>query len=161
MADRERSRGFQPLGGIGGRAAAATLRPLTEAAYPELERLISAALESERIQESLRRGLESAGARQLIDDLFDSGLFNHFVDRLLASPGLWHLVDEIADSPAVTAAITQQSLGFADVIADELRARTRRADDWLERAVDRVVPGRRARAGTRSGPEPEPGVGPE
>lgn len=157
MADRERSRGFQPLGGIGGRAAAATLRPLTDAAYPELERLISAALESERIQESLRRAFESAGASQLIDDFFDSGLFDHFVDRLLASDALWHLVDEIAASPAVTAAITQQSLGFVDVIGDEVRGRTRRADDWLERAVHRVVPGDRGPAnGGDAEPDPRP-----
>ena len=143
MADRERSRGFQPLGGIGGRAAAATLRPLTDAAYPELERLITAALESERIQESLRRALESAGAHQLVDDFFESGLFDHFVDRLLASDALWHLVDEIADSPAVTVAITQQSLGFADQLGEQIRGRTRRADDWLEQRAHRLKPGNR------------------
>jgi hypothetical protein len=159
MADRERSRGFQPLGGIGGRAAAATLRPLTDAAYPELERLISAALESERIQESLQRALASGGARQLIDDLFDSGLFDHFVDRLLASDGLWRIVDEVAASPSVTAAITQQTFGFADVIAAELRSRSRRADDRLERIVGRAVPARRRPGG--GGEEAEQPPGPE
>ena len=146
MSERERTRGFQPLGGIGGRAAAATLRPLTDAAYPELERLISAALESERLQESLRRALESEGAHQLIDDFFDSGLFDHFVDRLLASPGLWHLVDEIADSPAVTRAITQQGLGFVDQIGGVLRTGSRHADDRLERAASRLRPGGRQAA---------------
>jgi hypothetical protein len=139
----ERSRGFQPLGGIGSRAAAATFRPLTDAAYPELERLVSAVLESERMQESIRRALASGGARQVIDDFFDSGLFEHFVERLLASPALWHLVDEVADSPAVTAAITQQGLGFADQLGEELRERGRRADDRLERVAHRLVPGRR------------------
>lgn len=43
-----------------------------------------------------------------------TGLWDEFVDRLLASRALWRLVDEVADSPAVTAAITQQGLGFAD-----------------------------------------------
>ena|SRR5436305_3601027 len=141
--DSERPRGFQPLGGIGGRAAAATLRPLTDAAYPELERLISTVLESERMQESIRRALSSVGARQMVDEFFDSGLFDHFVDRLLASPALWHLVDEVADSPSVTAAITQQGLGFADQVGEELRSRTRRADDWLDRAAGRLRPGGR------------------
>lgn len=157
MSERERSRGFQPLGGIGGRAAAATLRPLTDAAYPELERLISGALESERLQESLRRAFASEGAHQLIDDLFESGLFDHLVDRLLASPSLWHLVDEIADSPAVTTAITQQSLGFVDQVGGVLRTRSRRVDDRLERAAQRLS--RRRRQGAEGGASAPPSDG--
>jgi hypothetical protein len=141
--ENPRSRGFQPLGGIGGRAAAATLRPLTGAAGPELERLLGAMLESEQVQDALRRGLDSDGARQLVDGFFDSDLFDHFVDRLLASDALWRLVDEIVDSPAVTVAITQQSLGFADQVGEQIRGRTRRADDWLERAAHRLKPGNR------------------
>jgi hypothetical protein len=141
--ETQRSRGFQPLGGIGGRAAAATLRPLTGAAAPELERLLGAMLESEQVQEALRRGLDSDGARQLVDGFFDSDLFDHFVDRMLASDALWRLVDEIADSPAVTVAITQQSLGFADQLGEQIRGRTRRADDWLERVAQRLKPGTR------------------
>ena len=141
--ENPRPRGFQPLGGIGGRAAAATLRPLTGAAGPELERLLGAMLESEQVQDALRRGLGSDGARQLVDGFFDSDLFDHFVDRLLASDALWRLVDEIADSPAVTVAITQQSLGFADQLGEQIRGRTRRADDWLERAAHRLKPGNR------------------
>lgn len=141
--ENPRSRGFQPLGGIGGRAAAATLRPLTGAAGPELERLLGAIFESEQVQDALRRGLDSDGAKQLVDGFFDSGLFDHFVDRLLASDALWRLVDEIADSPAVSVAITQQSLGFADQLGEQIRVRTRRADDWLERAAHRLKPGKR------------------
>lgn len=141
--ENPRSRSFQPLGGIGGRAAAATLRPLTGAAGPELERLLGAILESEQVQDALRRGLDSDAAKQLVDGFFDGGLFDHFVDKLLASDGLWHLVDEIVDSPAVTAAITQQSLGFADQLGEQIRGRTRRADDRLERAAHRLMPGNR------------------
>ncbi len=63
--------------------------------------------------------------------LFDSGLADQFVDRLLTSKAVWRLVDEIADSPAVTAAVTQQGLGFADQVGGELRARARQADDWI------------------------------
>jgi hypothetical protein len=100
-------------------------------------------LESEQVQDALRRGLDSDGARQLVDGFFDSDLFDHFVDRLLASDALWRLVDEIADSPAVTVAITQQSLGFADQLGEQIRGRTRRADDWLERAAHRLKPGNR------------------
>lgn len=140
--DSARPRGFRPLGGIGGRAAAATLRPITGLAFDELEQLLATVLESEHVQRGIRRALEGDGASQLVDDFFDSGVFDHFVDRLLASPALWQLVDEVADSPAVTAAITQQGLGFADQVGGELRRRSRRADDLLERTAQRIVPRR-------------------
>ena len=135
MADDPRAnarlRGFRPLGGIGGRAAAATLRPFTDVAAVELETVLATALESEHVQRGLRGAFESDGGRQLVADFFDSGLFDEFVDRLLASAALWRLIDEIVDSPAVTAAITQQGLGFADQMGEEVRSRTRRMDDWL------------------------------
>jgi hypothetical protein len=178
-----RARGL--IGGIGGRAAATTLRPLTgmvEVAASvgveverravdrlldssELERVINAAVDSVRIQASLERALQSDTAKRLVDGLFDSGLLDQVVarlfdtglidrvidkvfdsglmdrilDRLLASDGLWHLIDEVAASPAVTAAISQQGLGFADQVGDEVRARSRKADDWMERAARRLV----------------------
>jgi hypothetical protein len=137
MADEERagarSRAFRPLGGIGGRAAAATLRPFTDAASVEFEQLLGTVLESEHVQRGLRRAFD-------VDSFFDSGLFDHFVERLLASEALQHLVEEIADSPAVTAAITQQGLSFADQLGEVVRGRSRRADDLLERAAHRVAP---------------------
>jgi hypothetical protein len=77
--------------------------------------------------------------KKMIDTFFDSGLFDHFVDRLLTSDGLWRLIDVIAGSPAVTAAISQQGLGFADQVGDAMRGRSRQADDWLERAGQRIV----------------------
>ncbi|HUO71734.1 MAG TPA: RDD family protein [Solirubrobacteraceae bacterium] len=77
------------------------------------------------------KALESENADRLVAKLLDSGLADGFVDRLLTSKALWRLVDEIAASPAVTAAVTQQSLGFADQVGGELRARARRADDWI------------------------------
>ena len=77
------------------------------------------------------RTLESKNADRLVAKLFECGLADQFVDRLLTSKAVWRLVDEIAASPAVTAAVTQQSLGFADQLGGELRARARRADDWI------------------------------
>jgi hypothetical protein len=68
----------------------------------------------------------------------------------LASPALWRLVDEIAASPAVTAAITQQSLGFADQVEEQVRMRSRGADDWLEQKVRRLTR-RRQRTENASG----------
>ena len=118
MADDPRAnarlRGFRPLGGIGGRAAAATLRPFTDVAAVELETVLATALESEHVQRGLRGAFESDGGRQLVADFFDS--------------------------PAVTAAITQQGLGFADQMGEEVRSRTRRMDDWLEHAANSPAP---------------------
>jgi hypothetical protein len=137
--DNPRSRAFRPLGGIGGRAAAATLRPFTDAAAVELESLLSTALESEHVQRGLRGAFESDGGRQLVADFFDSGLFDEFIDRLLASSALWRLIDEVAASPAVTAAISQQGLGFVEQVGEDVRRRTRRADHRLELIAHRLV----------------------
>jgi hypothetical protein len=148
-----------PIAGLGARAAATTLRPIAgvvEAAAgaglslerravnrvlesDELERVVIVAINSAHIQTALKQALESDGAAQLIDSLFDSGLLDRFFERLLASEALWHLIDEIASSPAVTAAISQQGLGFADELGDQVRSRSRKADDWMERAARRLI----------------------
>jgi uncharacterized RDD family membrane protein YckC len=83
------------------------------------------------------KALESENAEGLVARLFDSGLADQFIDRLLTNKAVWRLVDEIAASPAVTAAVTQQSLGFADQVGGELRARARQADDWILRKARR------------------------
>jgi len=149
-----RSRPLKPLTDIGGRAAAATLRPLTGVVGAaaevgisleqravdrllgsgELERFLASA----RLQAIVAQVVRSEGATQLIDTFFDSGLFDRFVDRLLSSDGLWRLVDEIAASPTVRAALSQQGLGFADQVGDAVRARSRKGDRRLERAADRL-----------------------
>jgi hypothetical protein len=142
------------LAAIGSQAAAATLRPVTGAAGAaaeagitmerraidrvlasgELERLLGSA----RVQAVFEQVLASDGVKRLIDQFFDSGLFDHFIERLLDSDGLWHLIDEVAASPAVTAAISHQGLGFADQVGGELRARSRKGDDRLERTAHRL-----------------------
>ena len=161
-----RSRTFGPLADLGGRAASATLRPLTGAVGAaaeagislerraverllesgELERLLDGA----QLQAIVAQVVRSDGATQLIDTFFDSGLFDRFVDRLLASDGLWRLVDEIASSPAVMAAVSQQGLGFADQLGDAMRERSRKGDRRLERVADHLM--RRDRTGSRKTP---------
>ena len=146
----------------------------------ELERTINAAVESPRIEASLEHAFRTDNVKRLVDGLFDSGLLDQVVtrlfdtgliervidqvfdsglidrilDRLLASEGLWHLIDEVAASPAVTAAISQQGLGFADQVGDEVRGRSRKADDWLERAARRLA----HRPPRALPPEPDPGT---
>jgi len=154
-----RSGELQELASLGGRVAAFGFRPLNAAIGAtleagvslerravdrvldsrELERIVSTALDSTRVQVALRQALDSEGARQVVDSFFDSNLYNQAIERLAASDALWRLIDEIAVSPAVTAAISQQGLGFADQVGDEMRVRSRKADDWLERAARRLT----------------------
>jgi len=158
-----RPRVLRPLADFGTRAAMTTLRPLTgvvEAAAgaaagagislerravdrllasDELERILTTTVNSPSIQAALQHVLASSGAARLVDSLFDSGLIDRFLERLLANDSLWHLIDEIAASPAVTAAISDQGLGFADQLGDDVRMRSRKADDWIERAARRLI----------------------
>jgi hypothetical protein len=134
---------MRPLAGPVGAAAEAGIGLQRRA----IDRLLDSGeldhiLTSPRLQAVVEQVLESDGAKMLVDAFFDSGLFERFVDRLLDSEALWHLVDVIAGSPAVTAAISQQGLGFADQVGTVLRGRSRKADDWLERRARRPIPGR-------------------
>jgi hypothetical protein len=123
------------IAGLGTRAAARAVRPFADVILdgPQLERM----LDDPQVQDALRRALAGDGGKKVVDILVESGLIDEFLERLLTRPALWKLVDEVVASPAVTAAVTQQSLGFADLIGAELRLRARRADDWLEARVHR------------------------
>jgi hypothetical protein len=158
-AGTSRPRVVADIASVGSRAAAVTLRPFTGAMTAatnagiaverrtldrvldsgELERALMTILGSPRLQDTLRRAMASEGVGKLVDSFFDSGLFDRFADRLLASDGLWRLIDEIAASPAVTAAISQQGLGFADQVGNELRVRSRKGDALVERVAQRIV----------------------
>jgi hypothetical protein len=134
----------RPVSGVFGVAADAGLE-LERRAFDlvirsdELERILNTIGNSELLRRAVPRALQSPSARELVDNFFDSGLFDHVVDRLLASDALWRLIDEVAQSPSVTAAISGQSLGFADQLGGEMRTRSRMADDWLERTARRVT----------------------
>lgn len=150
---------LRPFTDIGSRAAATTLRPVSgmlgAAAgagitlqrravdrvleSDELERVLTAAINSAHVQAALQNALAGDAARRFVDALFDSGLLDRFLERLLASEVLWNTIDEIAASPSVTAAISQQGLGLADQVGEEVREQSRRADDWVERAARRLI----------------------
>ncbi len=143
------------LASLGERTATATLRPFSgamsaaaEAGFSLERRAIDRLLEggeierllgSARFQAAVRQILESEGSKRLIDSFIESGLLERFIHGLLNSDALWNLVDEVAASPAVTAAVSQQGLRYADQVGDAMRTRSRRADDWLERAAARLI----------------------
>ena len=140
----------------------------------ELERVLTAAIESPRVQAAMSKAIAGRLVRDLIAGFVDGPAMDDLVDRLLdsdalwrlvdtlldrlaesdslarfvdtlldrltESEALWRLVDEVAGSPSVTAAITQQSIGFAEEVRDDVRTRSRRADDWLSRVARRLGP---------------------
>jgi hypothetical protein len=93
---------------------------------PELERVVAAALDSPTVE-------------RLIESTIESRMVDQAVRRLLESDDLWLMVEEIAGSPAVTEAISRQSAGFADQVADGVRARSRVADAWIEGRARRLL----------------------
>lgn len=105
---------------------------------PELERLVARSLESPAVERLVAAAVDSPATERLVTRVIESRLIEETVTRLLESEELWLLVEEIARSPAVTEAITQQSLGFADQVAAGVRQGSTGADAWLERAARRV-----------------------
>lgn len=137
---------------------------------PELGRMLATALQSDQVQRALTDSLESEAAVRLLERLarspgsdrlvaavLASPLPEQLVSRLLESEQLWVLVDEITQSPAVTAAITQQGRGFVEEVADRARERSRTADAWL---VDLVRRRRRMTPSAASKPAARPESGP-
>lgn len=105
---------------------------------------LDALLTSTLAAEAVDRVLASQIVRDGLDKVLAGPLVDETVARLLRTDALWQLVDEIARSPSVAAAITQQSTGLMDEVADNVRTRTRTADDRLESRVRRAF-GRKPR----------------
>jgi hypothetical protein len=145
---------------------------------PEIERLVDVTLDSERLRETLLAALERPGAERLVAQALESPgmerlvtravdsrladetvvrIVDETVSRLAEREALWTLIDEIARSPAVTEAISQQGMGFADQIAGDVRERSRHADARLENVAMRLLRRRRGSAGP-PGPIGEPGA---
>jgi hypothetical protein len=106
---------------------------------------IDRVLASELAAEAVDRVLASELARRAVGGALAGPLVDEVVARLLQADALWLLVDEIARSPSVTEAITHQSVGFVDEVADGVRARSRKVDNRLESRVRRAL-GREQRA---------------
>jgi hypothetical protein len=134
-----------------GRAGIATLDAVLNSrlAGDVVERVAASPLAARAVHGALRGPLVDALATDLVRVLEEEE-FDYVVQAILESDDLWLIVDEIASSPAVTTAIAQQSVSFADQVAGGVRSRSRNADAWLE--------GRARRAFRRSRTQP-PGSG--
>jgi hypothetical protein len=125
------------------------------------ERTVVQAVDGEQAHRALAAALESPALERAVAQVIDSRLADdavaRVVDRTLArltdSPALWSLVEAVAASAAVRDAVTQQGTGFAEELAEDVRERSRQADEQLEHAARRLLHWRRA-----AGPLPGPGV---
>lgn len=104
----------------------------------------------ERVMNELAAGdaLNGPEMERLVSQVIESRLLDTAIERLLESEELWVLVDEIARSPAVTEAIAQQSAGFADQVAGQVRLGSQRADARMERVARRLLRRRNAAGGS-------------
>ena len=123
---------------------------------PATERLIAATVDNPATERLIAAAVDSPATERLVMRVIDSRLLDEIVTRLLEREELWLAVEEIARSPAVTEAITQQSLGFADQVAAGVRQGSTGADAWLERAARRVLRPRRGGEGPAGGPAEVP-----
>ena len=104
-----------------------------------VEQTTARVLEGAELERVVEAALDSPTVERLIGSVIESRLLDEAVARLLDSDDLWLLVEEVARSPAVTEAITQQSVGFADQVAGGVRARSRSADAWVEQRARRML----------------------
>lgn len=114
------------------------------------ERVAQRVLETGMLEPVVERVLSGPEVRRMLRSAFDSGLPDDVVAQLLASEAVWVLIDEIATSPAVTEAITQQGVGFAEQVGAKARDRSRDADARLQRLAGRL--GRRRHSSTPGAP---------
>jgi hypothetical protein len=99
----------------------------------ELERLIAAALDSPATDRIVQRVLQSPGVERAIVTVLESELLLESTERALRSEEIGLVLAWIADSPEIRRAVFQQSAGLADVVEEEVRARSANADDAAER----------------------------
>jgi hypothetical protein len=129
-----------PARQLGRRAEQVTLATLDAVLASRVgEEAVDRVLDNELAKRAIARAVERVADEMGEGPALDSPAMDRLVARLLESEELWLVVDEIAQSPAVTEAITRQSVGFADQVAGQVRDRSRSADARLERAARRVL----------------------
>ena len=119
----------------------------TSTSFPELSRLIDLALAQSLPEELVHSIVEHNVLERMAKEFAESGALDRTVENALASPRTNELVDrivnseemrrairEIVASREVREAITQQTTGFVEELAGDIRQRARRLDDRLDRA---------------------------
>lgn len=78
-------------------------------------------------------------AEPLVGSALDSPSLDRIVDQVLSSEQLQRVVAHVAASPEVRAALSAQSAGLAEDVADGVRARAAAGDDRAERLARRLL----------------------
>jgi hypothetical protein len=102
-----------------------------------LERVARPVLATPDVEAALAEALEQERTRRIVEQALDSRLASQVADHLLQSPELDRVVEQIASSPAVRAALTQQTTSLVSEVAAGLRRRAERLDDSTERTARR------------------------
>lgn len=131
-------------------AARASRGPLEAAAdehlVPELSRLIDRALAQSlpedlvdslvrhRVPERIAAELARTGALdRMVEEALASPRTSELVDRVVQSDEMRRAIRELAASPEVREAVTRQTTGLVEELADEVRAWARRLDSRIDR----------------------------
>jgi len=159
---------FGAIAGTLGGALGQAVRTGTQVGLRATESAVDAVLGSQAVQETAERIMSGPAMTSAIDALLSSevvdmiadevarrqlvqkitvaaieaGEMGPIVDAILEREELWVLVQTIAESPAVIDAVRQQGFGFADQVGDEVRGRSRTADQVIARTA-RTFIGRR------------------
>lgn len=138
-------------------AARASRGPLEAAAdehlVPELSRLIDRALAQSlpedlvdslvehRVPERMTAELARTGALdRLVEEALASPRTSELVDRIVQSEEMRRAIRQLAASPEVREAVTQQTTGLVEELADEVRAWARRLDTRIDRRHQAATP---------------------
>jgi uncharacterized RDD family membrane protein YckC len=129
---------------------------------PELVRLIDRAFATTLPEDIVESAVKHRVVERVVAELVESGAIDRAVKDALASFRTTELTDavvrsdpmrrairEVVESPEMRAALARQTTGLAEELIGNVRARARRLDDRLERAV---------RRSPRAGPTPFAGA---
>ena len=111
---------------------------------------IVSARETEQTERLVAQVLASPALEQVLADALESRLTLDLTDRMVRSPAFRHALAQVLSSPELRAALTGQSVSFAEELVAGLSRRLRKLDDVIERRPRRwfrraprpqVVPG--------------------
>jgi uncharacterized RDD family membrane protein YckC len=108
-------------------------------ASADVERAITAALESERTSKLAEQVLSSPALARMLNEALDSKLTAELAEKLVSSPEFDRMLEQAVSSPAVRAALARQTQSLGQDTAAGLRRRAVRVDDAAERVPRRVV----------------------
>ena len=122
-------------------AARASRGPLESALAESFPEELVDLLVEHRVLERMAAELARTGALdRMVDEALASPRTSELVDRVIASPELRRAVREIASSREVREAVAQQTTGFVEELAAEVRRWARRLDGRIGKRPAGVTP---------------------